>query len=46
MVGQLTGTSRWGIISLTVLFIVGAALLYRVDETEGRRVAETVEASA
>lgn len=46
LVGQLTGTSRWGIISLTVLFIAGAALLYRVDETEGQSVAQTVEASA
>jgi len=45
LMGQLTGSSRWGIISVTVLFIAGAALLYRVDETEGRRVAEIVEAS-
>jgi UMF1 family MFS transporter len=40
MVGQLTGNSRWGIISVTFLFVVGAALLWRVDEEEGRRVAE------
>jgi UMF1 family MFS transporter len=46
LLGQLGGTSRWGIISLTVLFVTGAALLYRVNETEGRRVAERVEASA
>lgn len=39
-VGQLTGSSRWGIISVTFLFVVGAALLWRVDEQEGRRVAE------
>jgi UMF1 family MFS transporter len=45
LMGQLTGSSRWGIISVTVLFIAGAALLYRVDETQGRRVAEIVEAS-
>jgi UMF1 family MFS transporter len=45
-IGQLTGSSRWGIVSVTVLFIVGAALLYGVNETEGRRVAEAVEASA
>ena len=43
MIGQLTGSSRWGIISLTGLFLIGAALLYRVDEKEGRRVAETFE---
>ena len=41
LVGQLTGTSRWGIISVTFLFIAGAALLWRVDEQEGRSVAET-----
>lgn len=40
MVGQLTGNSRWGIISVTFLFVVGAALLWQVDEEEGRRVAE------
>ena len=39
-VGQLTGSSRWGIISLTFLFVLGAALLWRVDEQEGRSVAE------
>jgi hypothetical protein len=32
-------------ISVTLLFVAGAALLYRVDETEGHRVAEAVEAS-
>ena len=46
IIGQLTGSSRWGIISVTVLFIAGAALLYRVDETEGHSVAETAEAPA
>jgi MFS-type transporter involved in bile tolerance (Atg22 family) len=44
--GQLTGSSRWGMISVTLLFVAGAALLYRVDETEGQRGAEAVEASA
>ncbi len=43
LVGQLTGSSRWGIVSVIVLFIAGAALLWRVDEREGRRVAEAVE---
>lgn len=46
LVGQLTGNSRWGIISITLLFIVGAFLLGRVDEAEGRRVAMAVDASA
>jgi UMF1 family MFS transporter len=35
-IGQLTGSSRWGIISVTLLFVVGGALLWRVDETEGQ----------
>ncbi len=41
LVGQLTGSSRWGIISVTFLFVTGALLLCRVDEQEGRSVAET-----
>jgi UMF1 family MFS transporter len=36
VIGQLTGSSRWGIISVTLLFVVGGALLWRVDETEGQ----------
>ena len=43
LVGQLTGSSRWGIISVTLLFVAGAALLWRVDEQEGRSVAATAE---
>jgi UMF1 family MFS transporter len=43
VIGQLTGSSRWGIISVTFLFVSGAALLWRVDEQEGRTVAETAE---
>lgn len=43
MIAQLTGSSRWGIISVVVLFVTGALILGRVDESEGRRVAETVE---
>jgi UMF1 family MFS transporter len=45
LLGQLTGSSRWGIISVTLLFAVGAFLLSRVDEEEGRRVAELAEGS-
>jgi UMF1 family MFS transporter len=41
--GQITGSSRWGIVSVTLLFIAGAALLWRVDEQEGQRVAATAE---
>jgi MFS transporter, UMF1 family len=43
IIAQLTGSSRWGIISVVVLFVTGALILGRVDESEGRRVAETVE---
>ncbi|HEU4342836.1 MAG TPA: MFS transporter [Candidatus Binatia bacterium] len=45
VIGQLTGSSRWGITSVTFLFVAGAVLLWRVDEQEGRRVAETAEDS-
>jgi UMF1 family MFS transporter len=45
-VGQIAGSSRWGILSVVFLFVLGALLLSRVDEDEGRRVAEAVEASA
>jgi len=44
-VGQIAGSSRWGIVSVVFLFVIGALLLWRVDEDEGRRVAETVESS-
>ena len=40
LVGQLTGTSRLGIISLVVFFVGGGLLLWRVDEQEGIRVAQ------
>jgi len=45
LVGQLTGSSRWGILSITLLFAAGALLLRRVDVAEGRRVAALVDAS-
>jgi UMF1 family MFS transporter len=37
LMAQLTGSSRWGIISVTLLFAAGAVLLWHVDEQEGRR---------
>jgi len=43
LVGQLSGSSRWGIISVIFLFVAGAAILWRVDEQEGQSVAETAE---
>jgi MFS-type transporter involved in bile tolerance (Atg22 family) len=37
--GRLFGQSRYSIISLVVFFIVGIALLSRVDEQEGIQIA-------
>lgn len=45
IVGQLVGHSRLSIVSLVVFFIIGAALLTRVDEKNGIRVAENEEAA-
>jgi len=42
----LTGVSRYGILSVIVFFVVGAAILYFVDEDEGRRVAREAQARA
>jgi UMF1 family MFS transporter len=39
VVSQLTGQSRLSIVALVVLFILGAALLWRVDESAGVRAA-------
>jgi UMF1 family MFS transporter len=38
-VGQAMGTSRWGILSLIAFFLIGAALLSRVNVDAGRRLA-------
>ena len=46
LVGQLTGSSRWGIVSITLLFAAGALLLRRVDVAEGCRVAARIDATA
>ena len=39
VVGQITGDSRFGIISIVIFFIAGAVLLTRVDVEEGERLA-------
>jgi MFS-type transporter involved in bile tolerance (Atg22 family) len=39
-VGRLTGSPRAGIQAIAVLFIAGGLLLWRVNEKEGRRMAE------
>jgi MFS transporter, UMF1 family len=43
LVGQLMGSSRLAIISLIIFFVVGAALLSRVNVEEGVRTAEIEE---
>jgi len=45
LVGQLTGSSRLGIVALIVFFIGGIILLRRVDEKEGIRVAQLENAA-
>jgi UMF1 family MFS transporter len=44
LIGQLTGSSRWGILSVIILFATGAALLWRVDLEAGERAAATSDA--
>ncbi len=39
-VGLVTGSTRHSILSICVLFLLGACLLSRVDEDEGRRLAD------
>ncbi|MDI6770027.1 MAG: MFS transporter [Anaerolineales bacterium] len=45
LVGQLTGTGRWGILSLVVFFIVGALLLALIKPEEGIRAAREEDAA-
>ena len=40
----MTGSSRFGILSIILFFMVGGILLYFVDEKEGRRAAAAVQA--
>ncbi|MEN6558994.1 MAG: MFS transporter, partial [Thermoguttaceae bacterium] len=35
-----TGNARWAAVSLLVFFLIGGALVWRVDLTEGRRQAD------
>ncbi len=41
-IGRLTGNPRYGIQSIAILFIAGGLLLWRVNEAEGRRMAEVL----
>lgn len=40
LVGQITGSSRYGIISLILFFGLGMFILSKVDEEEGRSIAQ------
>lgn len=40
---ELTGSNRYGILSLLVFIVAGGALLSRVDVSEGRRIATEAE---
>jgi len=44
-VGVLTRSPRLGILSVIVLLVAGAALLSRVNETEGREAAREMESA-
>jgi MFS transporter, UMF1 family len=46
LVAAATGSTRLGILSVVAFFIVGGALLFLVDEEEGRRVAREEQAQA
>jgi UMF1 family MFS transporter len=43
LVGQITGSSRLGIISLIIFFVSGGLLLTQVDEEQGIRVARLAD---
>lgn len=45
VVSQLAGHSRLSILLLSIFFIIGGALLLKVDETEGIRVAQEENAA-
>jgi UMF1 family MFS transporter len=46
LVATFTGTSRLGIVSLTVFFVTGIVLLMQVDEEEGKAVARVENEAA
>jgi len=45
VVSQLTGHSRWSIVSLVIFFLIGSLILTTVKETDGIRVAQEEEMS-
>jgi UMF1 family MFS transporter len=45
LVGQLTGESRWSLLSLGIFFLVGGLLLSRVDVAAGMRTAQEAKSA-
>ena len=45
VVAQVLGTSRWGILSLVVFFVLGGLILTRVDIKTGRALANETDAA-
>ncbi len=43
VVGVLTDSTRWSLAAVVVLFVIGAVVLYFVDEQEGRRMARVLD---
>ncbi len=43
-VGFITGSPRYSVLSIVVLFVLGAGILCLVDEKEGRRLAAGIQA--
>ena len=43
LIAQFSGSSRWGIMSVTIFFLIGGLLLLGVDDAEGRRVAAATD---
>jgi len=44
LVGVLTGNPRHSILAIAVLFLGGGTILYFVDEKEGAKIAQELEA--
>jgi len=45
-IGRISGNPRWGIQSIAILFLAGGLLLWRVNEAEGKKMAEAMSSKA
>lgn len=43
LVGMATGSSRWGMVSISILFALGGFLLYLVDVEKGKQAAQLLQ---